>query len=471
MLNTNYNFFALTNLCFLLFLGCPAVTFEYLDLSCSIGSDQDYFFEDYIQIKFSQTPDKNEAENKIQLYEGTGIVLAEFIWQSNVLLIQPKSSWQKGQFYSLNLEGSLRMENGSHYTVYLFRSFIYGQRGNDFELISSGFERDILTFVFSKPVLITSFMENFTLTPFTEYITTFSDDGAAVTIAPKNNWSENNVYAWTIKNMLSNDRYLMKKEYSGKFYGLADAILPQFEQAYPVSYSEAGSSWQWHHDMNIRTQLLEWHAIGFTFSKPMNEASIKAGITFYPNINGYFIKETDKNFIFVPEEAYQIKKEYRITIADTIKDTSNLELYEQKLLFFTTANEFITVLSITFDNDTVPMPTDGTIADHYMSSSIPAKLVTVINFSTAIPQRNHSASVDAVSLSALFPPSAESPDLISAVWSLANTCLTLTWETFTITSMPIENYYILEIGGGANGVKNIAGEYLEEDVCVIFKAL
>jgi hypothetical protein len=58
----------------------------------------------------------------------------------------------------------------------------------------------------------------------------------------------------------------------------------------------------------------------------------------------------------------------------------------------------------------------------------------------------------------------------SAVWSDNGSRLSIEWSNFSISSGVIENYYILKIDGGQNGVKNYVGEYLEADVCVIFIA-
>jgi hypothetical protein len=222
----------------------------------------------------------------------------------------------------------------------------------------------------------------------------------------------------------------------------------------------------WHTGLPLDGTLLEQQAVGFIFSKPMDETSVRGGITFYPHVNGYMVKATDVSFIFVPEERYRLQKQYRITIAKTVCDTSGLPLFEDTLCFFTTINNYLTVTEVRFD-DTDVMPTDGSICDF----TVPAlnNIRTKITFETAIPASLRKKATDSVSLQALFPLSAANPVLISSFWD--DSGVTLTWQGFTKTTASIEYFYIMTVKGGDGGVINGAGEYLEEDVCVVFRAL
>jgi hypothetical protein len=450
----------------------PIITFEYLDITCSIGEKQEYYADEYVLINFSHKPDKNDAEKRIRLYEDGSVVSVDYNWNGSSVSLRPHLHWRKGQFYSIDLQGVLKMDDGRAYTAHLYRTFIYGDKDNSFELLSNELHENILTFQFSKPVLITSFNERFSLIPFAEYRTDFSDDGSTVTIGPKNGWSSNTTYIWSVRNMISTDGYLMKKEYSGLLSGISDIIQPVLELVCPVDYN--GSESLWYTSYTLDNNLLEKQAIGFYFSKPMDESLVVSGISFFPSINGYFVKETESRFIFIPNDYYQLRREYRITISDTIKDTSGLPFYEPQYLFFTTANQFLQVTEITFDDNINQMPTDGTIINYSMmspvSSSDPVKLKTVINFSTVIPQESRHNAVNTVSLGVLFPDSANNPSPVSAYWSDGGSRLSIEWSGFTISSGDILNYYILKVGGGQNGVKNNLNEYMEEDICVIFIA-
>ena len=456
----------------LLFCYCNIITFEYLDVTSSIEEHQDYFYDERIYIHFSVMPDKNDVERRISLTEDGSVVTLVYDWQGSALSIRPLLPWQRGQHYSLNLNGVIRMEDGRTYTVRFHRTFTYGERNNVFKLVSNEFNNDVLTLQFSKPVLITSFEENFSLAPFTGYRADFYNDGSTVIISSNNGWAANTAYFWTIRNMISTSGYLMRREYSGMIHGIIDTNQPFLEFASPVDYSSSGSLWFSSHPLD--NNLRDNQAIGFSFSKPMDEASVVAGISFFPSISGFFVRETDRRFIFVPNTYWQLQREYRITIADTIRDSSGLPLFQPKFIFFTTANRFLEVTGITFDDHTALMPIDGSIVNYVMippsPSTSPVRLRTTINFSTSIPVNMRHDAVNAISLDVLFPASANSVVPISAFWSDGGSRLSIEWSGFSISSGDIENHYILRVGGGRNGVRNQANEYLEEDVCVIFIA-
>ena len=457
----------------LLFAGCkPLITFEYLDINCSIGEKQDYFADEKIKISFSCMPDTNDVQKKIHLYEDSGIVSADFEWAGSIIYIYPHKPWQKGQFYTLDLHGTLKMLDGRTYTAELFRTFIYGSTDNDFELSSHEFNQNLLSLDFSKPVSIDSFLEKFYLSPFADYRIDFSADNCTAIVSPKNGWAVNTAYTWTVKNMISADGYLMNKEYSGLFTGVYDTKQATLEFVCPVDYSNSGSIWYTQYQLD--NHLLENQSIGFSFSKPMDETTVSSAISFFPSISGFYVKETESRFVFIPNDNYQICKEYRIIISDTAKDTSGLSLYEPMYIFFTTANQFLAVTEITFDNNTVPVPVDGTIIDYVIKPLIlpndPYTIGTVINFSTAIPREQRHDAVNAISLTVIFPDTANSPLPFSAYWSDGGARLTIEWSGFSVSSGDIINYYLLKISGGQNGIKNGANEYLETDVCVIFIA-
>jgi hypothetical protein len=456
----------------LMCMGCAMVIFEYLDITCSVAGGDDYFSGEYIRIGFSQRPDRDDTEKQIRLTENNLSVPPDLYWDGSSIFVRPKTPWQKGQRYSLALETSLRMEDNRTYTVKLLRSFIYGEPGNEFELVSGNFESGSLILVFSSPPVITSFNEKFSLSPYTDCYTDFLNDGNTVKITPKNDWQVNTSYTWLVRDMVSSAGYLMKKEYSGFFSGQDDIEIPQLAEVCPVTPGDTGNLW--HTGSVIDGALMEWQGIGFVFSKPMDEASIRSGISFYPALNGYFVKEDDRRFIFIPNEACQLQKEYRLTVSETVKDTSGLSLFEPELIFFTAAGRFLTVDSITFDDDPSPLAMDGSIQDYTLkavAAGSPPGLRVTIDFSSVIPQPNRKAAADSVSLNSLFPASAANPMLLSAVWLDSGSRLVLEWENFTRTSGTIQYYYRIKITGGQRGAVNQAGEYLEEDIWAVFRVL
>jgi hypothetical protein len=357
------------------------------------------------------------------------------------------------------------MDDGRYYTLDIDRSFHYGDPNDTFYLVSRDFEDETLNFAFVKPPAIASFYENFIISPQTETDITFSPDGRTVTVKPKSGWNINTIYTWTIKNMLSRDNYIMEQTYTDTFKGIFDVKLPELLEICPVTYENGAALW--HNNTPLDGELLEKQAIGFIFSKPMDEASVKNGVVFTPNINGYMLKESDDKYIFVPEETYQLKKEYRIQASQTISDISGLKLFEDKSYFFTTANDYIKVNLIKFD-DAASMPSDGTISDYTIAFT--NILRVTIYFSLEIPAKHRSKAVSSVSLEILFPLSTANPNLVSATWSDNGSVLNMTWDELEKSTSGIDQFYSLNIKGGKNGVINDYSAYLKDDVCVLFKS-
>jgi hypothetical protein len=468
MFNRIKNFYIVIMLSCVYLSACKFVTWEYLDVTCNAAPDQSSFFEDYLHLNFSVHPDTQAVEKLIHLSSSSGIINHDVRWEGSNLFIRPHTYWQKGALYTFTLTGSLRMADGRYYTVDIDRSFHYGNPNDIFYLVSRNFEDETLNFVFVKPPAIASFYENFTISPQIETDITFSPDGKTVTVKPKSGWNINTIYTWTIKNMLSRDDYIMERTYTDTFKGLFDVNLPELLELCPVIYKH-NTVTQWHNNTPIDGNLLEKQSIGFIFSKPMEESSVKNGVIFTPNINGYILKESDYKYIFVPEETYQLKKQYRIQASQTISDIFGLKLFEDKSYFFTTMNDYIKVNAIKFDDNTYSMPSDGTISDYTIAYN--NRLSVNISFSSEIPAEHRSKAVSSVSLEILFPLSTANPALVSAVWSDNGSVLGMTWEGLEKSTDGIKQFYSLNIKGGKNGVINNYAEYLKDDVCVLFKDL
>jgi hypothetical protein len=466
MFNKIKNFYIAIMLSCVYLCACKIVTWEYLDVTCNAAPGQSSFFEDYLHLNFSIHPDTQAAEKLIHLSSSSGIINHDLRWEGSNLFIRPHTYWQKGALYTFTLTGSLRMEDGRYYTVDIDRSFHYGDKNDTFYLVSGDFEDETLNFVFVKPPVITSFYENFAISPQTETDITFSPDGMTVIVKPKTGWNVNTIYTWTIKNMLSRDDYIMERTYTGTFRGLFDVNLPELLKVCPVTYEHNAALW--HNNESLDGKLLEKQAIGFIFSKPMEEASVKNGVIFTPNINGYMLKESDYKYIFIPEETYQLKKQYRIQTSQTISDIFGLKLFEDKSYFFTTINDYIKINAIKFDDNSYSMPSDGTISDYPIMYN--NSLRVTIDFSSEIPAEHRSKAVSSVSLEILFPLSTANPVLVSAAWSDNGSALSMTWEGLEKSAGGIEQFYSLNIKGGKNGVINNFTEYLKDDLCVLFKA-
>ena len=77
--------------------------------------------------------------------------------------------------------------------------------------------------------------------------------------------------------------------------------------------------------------------------------------------------------------------------------------------------------------------------------------------------------IDAVSVKPFFPITISNPYLEEVKWNESRTTVSLQWRGFTKSTETEECFYRIKIPGGKNGIKNEAGEYLEEEMCEIVK--
>jgi hypothetical protein len=444
----------------------PLLSFEYLDVSCSAEMGQQYYYGETLSLDFSIMPGGGEVERTLILTEGGLSRSPVFNWEGRTLHVKPLTGWKRGEHYGIALEGKLLMEDGRTYTVQVLRNFIYGLEGNEFTLVSSVVEEEGLVFIFSRVPGVTSFTGQFSLSPGVEYFCDFL--GKEIRVLPKSPWQANTLYRWTIKGMESEDGYIMKREYSGAFSGPEDLAVPRPLELCPVNRS-LGPPYLWKRGTALDKNLENMEGIGFIFSKPMDPASLRSGISFYPSIKGYFEEAGEDSIIFFPEEEYRLETEYRISIAQTVKDSLGLALFEEARYYFTSAHHYLEVERVNLDSRADSLSPGGIPQDHTLANPNPPGLKILVGFSTAIPPANRRAALESVSLSSLFPASAGNPVLISAKWEDGGAALSLLYENLSPSESGVDNYYQLKIGSGKQGPLSAGGEYLKEDLWYVFR--
>jgi hypothetical protein len=447
--------------------GCtPLLSFEYLDISCSAAEGENYYSGETVLLEFSIKPDRGETERTLILSEGGLSKTPVFSWEDRVLSVEPLGGWKKGEHYRIGLEGRIHTEDGRGYTTRLLRSFIYGREGDEFTLESSEMEDGCLVLNFSKAPGISSFPEHFSLSPDTEYFCDFL--GKTVKIQPKSPWQINTRYTWTIGGMESADGYTMKRDYSSAFSGPDDFEIPRLTELCPVNRQfSSGPPYLWKWGTALDGNLENYEGIGFTFSKAMDHASLRLGISLYPAIKGYFEEAGEDSIIFFPEEEYQPETEYRITLSPVLKDSLGLGLFEELRCYFSSAQHYLDVEKLNLDSDSHPLEPGGIPQEHFLLSATDLELR--IAFSQVIPPDRRRAAAEAVSLSVLFPASAHNPNLVSVRWQDGGALLSMSFTDLSPSAGGIDNYYQIKISSGKLGPVSGSGEYLKEDLWYVIQ--
>ncbi|MDR1024592.1 MAG: Ig-like domain-containing protein, partial [Treponema sp.] len=371
--------------------------------------------------------------------------------------------------YRIGLEGRIHTEDGRGYTTRLLRSFIYGREEDEFTLESSDMEGDCLILNFSRTPRLSSFSEHFSISPDTEYFCDLL--GTTVKIQPKTPWQINTRYTWSIRNMESADGHIMKKYYSAAFSGSDDFEIPCLAELCPVNRQfSSGPPYLWKWGTELDGSLENHEGIGFIFSKPMDHASLRSGISFYPAIKGYFEDAGEDSIVFFPEEEYRLGTEYRITLSAAVKDSLGLAFFEELHYYFSSAHHWLEVEKLSLDSGSLPLEPGGIPQDHFLLPAEPPGLELRIAFSRAIPPGRRRAAADAVSLSVLFPASAHSPVLVSVQWQDGGALLSMKFKDLSPSVTGVDNYYQIKILSGESGPVSDSGEYLKEDLWYVIRA-
>ena len=89
-----------------LFSGCGLLNFQVLDIYSSLdevrGSNEggvNCFEKDYLEVKFSLMPDKDDFERVAVLKKNGAVQSMDFLWESDSCKVRPESGWKKGFFY------------------------------------------------------------------------------------------------------------------------------------------------------------------------------------------------------------------------------------------------------------------------------------------------------------------------------------------------------------------------------------
>lgn len=455
-----------------LLCGCHFISFEELSVTVHPDNESLFFTNETITVTFSIEPDKMSAEQEMKLTQDKSAVSCTKSWDGNTCFISPTAGWQKGSHYSFCIDGPITLTDGRMYTVYERTDFLYGVQDDAFLLqeFQPAHHGEVSTnqslqFTFNTAIDEQSFIAQFSLSPYASYKIRFSKDKKTAFVIPESEWPCNTFFSWTLEPCRSADNYILSHTSKGTFSTITDTEAPVIVSVCPAEKNDDGS-------VTVLSQtsldtLYGKQPVAFTFSKAMNTESIEDAIQFQPQCNGIVCNANgdDKTFIFIPTESYTVSQRYVLSVLQTAADTHGLHLYQAQQFNFTSRNEYLRITSIK-TQDGILLEQNSTIEELQASDST---ITFLISFSTAISEDYRQKTTDAISVSAIFPSSADYASCISAKWNATNTLLILEYKGFSeMKSDGTASYYELTCTGGERGITNSAGAYMEDDVCVVF---
>lgn len=452
-----------------LFFSCSFISFEKLHISSNISDYGDSLNEPYVRIDFSIEPIRRTIEEITVLKNTNKAVQTDFIWSGNSLYIKPHTEWENGVFYSLSMDGRAEMQDGRSYKVFFNTYFYYGGNTNYLKLQSYEPEKEStvqnqtpIVLHFNKSVNRNSFYESFNIKPSLAYSVLFEENDTKITITPNNQWPINTVYVWSIKNLKAEDSYPLYPADEYRFFTPINIEHPYILDVCPVTKISNGFHFETGTD--IDSHIRRKDAIGFIFSKQPDYDSLLSAFGIKPSLKGYIIPDTadTKRYIYIPQENYTIKERYCIRVSTVLTDTFGLPMVNTFEKFFTSADVFLSVSEIKINNISVPFGPKDTapITDIVMHSP---SLIISIRFSTTISDTP--AIIKALSLTPVFPATADSPVIRYVSWDPTKTQTEITWENCSYNGQGIDNFYTLTIPGTKSGITNGLGDYMEDTVC------
>lgn len=473
-------------------VSCKFVDFARLEVSCSVPENNGYFLEDEVEIDFSLLPDKESLKELIVFQRDTSSVDFEMRLEGNKAFVKPVEPWQRGVAYSIGIQGELKLDAGGSHSVHFYRIFFYGAPSKKFGLLKwtepTASERGPLVLEFVSPISIPGFSKSFSLTPQIPFDFYVEKNGCQVLVVPQEAWTKNQRFKWVLNQFEDVDGYLLDKQYQGNFIWDIDTVIPCVEKVAPVLSVVDNDLIVYAQDSGL---LFDNQSILLRFSKEMDFDSVKNGVSIEPNIAGELQRcSSGKDFLWVPEENWSLEKEYRLIVSHDVKDLSGNQLTRNVDHYFTVANRFLQVTSIQLGEETPDAGEgredggnaleDGTDTEGYNFQSGSLKkiaitdekstVITRINFSQPLGFASLQNDLGTITMEPLFPITANYPILEKVSYD-KNSGLSLYWSGFSPSSDDVTNYYRLEISGGTSGLKTDAGNYLEEDVCLIIQIL
>ena len=437
---------------------CALASFEELETEISANEKSTYYDKESVKIDFSIGMDKASVENLLSLKEDGQRIDASIEWINNSFLVKAKGGFRKGCKYTISIQGDAFASDGRKYSVNIYREFVFGTEADTF-LLDKFEERknargDItsLAFYFNKAVDAGIFEREFNISPYVAIKKEYSDDFTFVEIFPDEKWKANTYYSWKIGKLFSQDGTKIFKDYEGSFLAAKKEKEPELLAACPVigdTFLESAGL----------DDLLENQSIGLVFDCEMDQESVERGVSFEPSVQGYWRKVCDTRFIFTPYKNYQIQKQYRLFISDSVEDAWGISFKGEKSVFFTLKNTFVEIEKITVNTEEIfeGMENQAKIDED-------APLYIKIYFSKYLCEKSILEIKNAIKFEGFFPLSVQNPRLNSVQVPSAN-CVELCYSNLSAALDGQEALYKIVFRGGENFFFDAQGEYLKEDKC------
>ncbi len=439
--------------------------------------DQILGLDEEIYIDFDFSVDRLSVEKIFSVESQGGTAGGSITWDGDTLTFTPEPELIFGARYVLNCKGTIQDKEGNSYKLDIEIPFFYGSDEEQQPLVvsvspSSGQKVSGTTPVvigFSKKIDTLTFKDGFDLSPDTDHEITWNPANTIVTITPDDRWHNLVLYTVSLDDAIKDTKGIpLSVEVETSFLVEDDADIPMV-----VSAGPAENDWGPPPFNLISTDLNDityTDAIRITFSEAMEQEKTAQAFSLTPGVTGETVWIDEENLVFIPETGYDMSTEYTLAIEKTAEDLYGNPLSDDYIVQFST-DLTIPILEVSSikaikDTSTIEMtppydtanPQDlddgGGIPDYNYEFIFEFSEPFTTSEEKYLVQSNINISVEFGDVS--------SPYAIGHTW-LTDYELSITFTGFN-SALDLEYYYMLEIKGGQNGIKNNEGSYLPEDI-------
>ena len=453
---------------------------------------------DRISISFNFDVSRLTVENIFQIKSIGSSVNGIKEWDNNTMYFTPRPELSYGQRYVLSCSGKIKDTEDHKYELNIEVPFYYSTSQTGLPIVlsitpSAGAQVNVteqIVITFSNPIEPWSFKEGFSLTPNTDYNISWNAEATTVTITPDDEWTNLAVYTVKLTDSIKDINGLpLASNSETSFVASSDTVNPSVISVLPAITDWTGEPPFCRLEVLLNNIAYD-NSIRIDFSEEMDPDTAKSALSITPNLNGtkVFIDGSldpaveYSYLVFIPSSGIEMNTAYTITIKNTAEDIYGNTLLDDYIVRFTSSTSIprLHLYSINVDEDN--SDTDFPINESEYSTNNEANITVsevdneytfTFEFSESFSTNSERISVqENIDITCIFPVGGISPSKKTYSWPDGGTTIVITFTNFQPAHQPnIENeyYYMLELKGGTNGIRNNTGSYLEEDILQLLK--
>ena len=222
-------------------------------------------------------------------------------------------------------------------------------------------------------------------------------------------------------------------------------------------------------DEHIGEHSAAGDAIRITFSAAMKRDTVERALSITPPLSAMLAWPTDKIVLFRPSDEFTIGRSYYLTISTDASDQTANPLAHSFLLKFGLSVGHLRLLRIHLQGDRqidqfltaepIEIASRNPLVDDY---------TFVFDFNQPFAaERDKNEALRHISLRNITRNGLPFPGRRSFTW-VGDSSLSLTYYGIAPSTAELRNYLMLTISGGAHGLRDSLGGYLEQDIRQLF---